>query len=78
MRQHNGYYALKEITPGTSKLVMRSEAAGYFVRYATSSAPTACEGLEAQGTVVDRGHGVVYPWIAKMAGGLSSGRPFLE
>lgn len=78
IRQHNGYYALKSVTPGTTKLVLRSAGAGHSVLYSSSTAANACEGMEKQGTVRDSGRGVVYPWIANMTLGMSFHKAFLE
>ena len=78
VRQHNGYYALKEISPGTSKLVFRSEGVGYVVRYDTSTEATACQGFENLGRVADAARGIIYPWIASLSMGMARTRSFLE
>lgn len=78
VRQHTGYYALKSVTPGTTKLVLRSAGAGHGVQYSTSTAAKACEGMEKQGNVRDTGRGVVYPWVASMSLGMSRNKAFIE
>ena len=76
VKQYNGYYTLKQVTPGTAKLVMRSEGIGVSVQFATSTSLQPCENFSKQGIVADAGHGVLLPSIAKMIRGDRKG--FLE
>jgi hypothetical protein len=69
VRRHTGYYALKDVTPGTAKLVLRTTGPDVAVQYATSVANTPCEGLEKEGTVRDVGRGVLLPSLARLSFG---------
>lgn len=66
VNKYNGYYTLKQVAPGTAKLVMRSEGIGVSVQFSTSTSLQACEGFSKPITVADAGHGVLLPSIAKM------------
>jgi len=74
VRKHNGYYALKELEPGTAKLVMRAQGAPFTAAFEVSRAVAPCEGFEKVGTATDLGRGVVYPWVANMTTALTFGR----
>ena len=63
-RANNGYNELREVDPGTAKLVLRTVGAAYPARFSLSTSPQACQGFLSLGDVAYAGRGVVYPWIA--------------
>lgn len=80
VRQNNGYYALKSVLPGKSKVVFRSDGSPRPVAFALCTRADSCEQSEDLGTVGNSGHGVVYPWIAKMtnkANRIANQKPYL-
>lgn len=80
VRQNNGYYALKSVLPGKSKVVFRSDGSPRPVAFALCARADSCEQSEELGTVGNSGHGVVYPWIAKMtnkANRIANQKPYL-
>ncbi len=66
VKKSNGYYSLKKVDPGTSKLVMRSEGMSVPVQFSVSTSPKACDAFSKPVAVVDLGRGVLLPSIAKM------------
>lgn len=70
MRKHNGYFNLKTVTPGTAKLVLRSEGFPANVSFSISDTEEICD-FKILGSVRDSGHGVIYPWIADLVDSFS-------
>lgn len=64
VKKHNGYYDLKSISSGKSKLVLRSEGMPYPVKFSYCSG--SCEKHEDLGAVEDLGRGILLPWIADL------------
>ncbi len=80
VRTNNGYYELKSVEPGSTKLVLRTPgvaAASAAAQYAVSTAEAPCEGFQHLGAAASAGHGVVYPWIARATRVGSGAEPFL-
>jgi len=68
LRANTGYNELKEIEPGTAKLVMRTfGAAGTTsnAQFAVSIAEAPCKDFQHLGAAAYTGSGIVYPWIAR-------------
>jgi len=72
IRKHNGYFSLQTVTPGTAKLVLRSERFPANVSFSMSDAEETCD-FKDLGSVRDSGRGVVYPWIADLTESLRPG-----
>lgn len=66
IRKHNGYFELKAVKPGMTKLVLRSMGSGRAVNFSLSTTTLACQDFEKLGEVQFSGRGVLYPWIADM------------
>jgi len=80
-RKNNGYFSLKSVPPGKSKVVFRSDGAPRPVEFSTCASVTSCELYESVGKVANPGHGVVYPWIAKLnnkVNRVGNNKPYLE
>jgi hypothetical protein len=80
-RKNNGYFSLKSVPPGKSKVVFRSDGAPPPVEFSICASATSCEQFESVGKVANPGHGVVYPWIAKLnnkANRVGNHKPYLE
>jgi hypothetical protein len=67
VRKNNGYYSLKSVPSGQSKLVLRSEGAPQPVEFSICNGELPCEPFVNAGRVANPGHGVVFPWIAKLS-----------
>jgi hypothetical protein len=81
VRKNNGYYSLKSVPSGQSKLVLRSEGAPQPVEFSICNGELPCEPFVNVGSVANSGHGVVFPWIAKLsnkANRVVNYKPFLE
>ena len=77
-RQSNGYYSLKSVSPGTTKLVIRSSGMPGTVSVFTTTSDIPCKDFKPLGNVIDTGHGVLYPWIAKFSEKLTLSKTFVE
>lgn len=76
-RASNGYNELRDVDPGTAKLVLRSVGAAYPARFSLSTAPQSCQGFSSLGDVAYAGRGVVYPWIANAVQRTHRAEPYL-
>ncbi len=72
--KHNGYYALKQVASGSSKLVVRNRRIGFRSAFETNSSSTDCNAYEKLGTTVDAGRGVLLPWVADLSQSLTLGK----
>lgn len=77
-RATNGYYSLKAANNGKARIVLRSEKRPYGVNFSSSSSTTSCQDFKTIGNVMDAGHGVVYPWIAKLSSKMTRSKTFIE
>ncbi|WP_418121563.1 hypothetical protein [Variovorax sp. 160MFSha2.1] len=80
VRANTGYNELKDIEPGTAKLVMRTfGAAGTAsnAQFAVSTAEASCQGFQHLGAATYTGNGVVYPWIARATRVGTRAEPYL-
>lgn len=66
VRKHNGYFSLQSVTPGTAKLVMRSEGSSGTVEFSMRTFSDDCNNFKSLGSVKYSGRGVIYPWIADL------------
>jgi len=79
VRANNGYHELRDVEPGTAKIVVRTENAGasYLAHFSVSTAAQDCQAFTSQGSVAYTGRGLVYPWIANALQHGSRGSPYL-
>ena len=77
VRRNTGYYELEGVEPGEARLVMRASGAGFPVSFSVSTDAQSCQGLKNVGKAANTGHGVVYPWIARMTQRSSGTEPYL-
>lgn len=80
VRANNGYNELKDIEPGTAKLVMRTFGAvgtTSNAQFAVSTAEASCQGFQHLGAATYTGNGVVYPWIARATRVGTRAEPYL-
>jgi hypothetical protein len=61
---NNGYNELRDIEPGTAKLIVRSAGSAFPAAFSVSTSPQACRDFVSLGSVAYTGRGIVYPWIA--------------
>lgn len=78
IRKNSGYFALRSVTPGTAKIVMRSEGSGSTVNFSVSTSGVACEDFKSVGRTRFTGRGIIYPWIADFSQSMSGTKGFLE
>ncbi|MEJ8826277.1 hypothetical protein WKW80_30360 [Variovorax humicola] len=64
IRTNNGYYDLREIEPGTARIVVRAAGTGYPAHFSVSTSAQNCQAFTSLGDVAYAGRGLVYPWIA--------------
>ena len=64
IRANSGYNELRDLEPGTAKLILRSAGSGHPAHFSVSTSPQACQGFTSLGHVAYAGRGIVYPWIA--------------
>ncbi|RUR67614.1 hypothetical protein EJP67_11170 [Variovorax guangxiensis] len=76
-RANTGYNELKDIEPGTSKLVMRTSGTSANAQFAVSTAESPCQGFQHLGAAAYTGSGVVYPWIASALRAGTRASPYL-
>lgn len=77
IRANNGYYDLREIEPGTSKLVLRAAGTAYPAHFSVSTSAQNCQGFQSLGEVAYAGQGNVYPWIANIGQRGRRSNPYL-
>ncbi|WP_261803285.1 hypothetical protein [Variovorax sp. PAMC26660] len=71
IRANNGYNELRDVEPGTAKIVVRAAGSGFPAHFSVSTSPQACQEFTSLGSVVYTGRGVIYPWIANAVQGTS-------
>ncbi|MCR8957639.1 hypothetical protein M0765_007860 [Variovorax sp. S2] len=64
IRANNGYDELRDVEPGTARLILRASGSGYPAHFSVSTSPQACQNFALLGNVAYAGRGIVYPWIA--------------
>ncbi|MDQ0590735.1 hypothetical protein [Variovorax paradoxus] len=64
IRANNGYDELRDVEPGTARLILRASGSGYPAHFSVSTSPQACQNFASLGSVAYAGRGIVYPWIA--------------
>lgn len=77
VRANTGYNELKEVEPGTAKLVMRTFGTSANAQFAVSTAEVPCQGFQHLGAAAYTGSGVVYPWIASALRAGTRASPYL-
>jgi len=77
IRANNGYYELRDLEPGTTKVVVRATGSGYPAHFSVSTSPQACRAFSSLGEVAYAGRGIVYPWIANALQRGRRSEPFL-
>jgi len=64
VRSNNGYYELRDVGPGTAKVVVRTAGTAFPAHFSISTAALSCQQFSDLGDVSFAGRGLVYPWIA--------------
>jgi hypothetical protein len=77
VRANTGYNELKDIEPGTSKLVMRTFGTSANAQFAVSTSEAPCQNFQHLGAAAYTGSGVVYPWIASALRAGTRASPYL-
>ena len=73
VRKHNGYYTLRSVTPGTAKLILRSEGHGA-ARFSINTSGDDCGNQEDLGRVSDFGRGKLLPAVSAFFESVQIGR----
>lgn len=77
IRQHNGYYDLREVEPDAAKIVVRAAGSSYPAHFSVSASSQSCQDFKPVGEVAYTGRGLVYPWIANMGQRGRRSNPYL-
>ncbi|MGQ2992728.1 hypothetical protein [Variovorax sp.] len=77
VRANSGYNELKDIEPGTSKLVMRTFGTSANAQFDVSTSEVPCQSFQHLGVAAYTGSGVVYPWIASALRAGTRASPYL-